>query len=139
MEVDLGKRGVTHDSGGAGVVCGPGPKPQGPQKPKNPQKGQKKTPAVLRFCVCVSIRKGGKIGFKKCRVKQKKIALFAYICACALTLRQYFKAQVECLRVLLLSLLLLLSFLSLSLLSDGCLLPHEILPIKVTAEYELDK
>ena len=42
-------------------------------------------------------------------------------------------------RVLLLSLLLLLSFLILSLLSSGCLLPHEILPMKVTAEYELDK
>ena len=38
-------------------------------------------------------------------------------------------------RVLLLSLLLLLSFLS---LLSGCL-PREILPMKVTAEYELDK
>ena len=64
MEVDLGKRGVTHDSGGAGVVCGPGPKPQGPQKPKNPQKGQKKDTrdsAVL----CVSqLGKAGKSAFR---------------------------------------------------------------------------
>ena len=50
MEVDLGKRGVTHDSGGAGVVCGPGPEASRTQKRQEAKKGQKDTrgSAVLR-------------------------------------------------------------------------------------------
>ena len=135
MEVDLGKRGVTHDSGGAGVVCGPGPKPQGPQKPKNPQKGQKKTPAVLLFCVCVSIRKGGKIGFKKRRAKQKNRTICIY--ARVLLHSGNISKRRSSVCVCCFSLFSCSSLFSRSFLVVAC--PPEILPMKVTAEYEFDK
>ena len=54
VNVDLGKWGVTHDSGGVDVVCGPGgPEAEGPKKDKKPKRA-KKTPAVLRSAFCGS-------------------------------------------------------------------------------------